>query len=112
MNTNHYDIEHSDTKDLNQYNIEHSDTKDLRFHDAKHCNTRSHNNTEYYKVNKNEDKMSAELSWDPLLLWVNPLQCCLNVISLYLHQERLQGLASIGCGSGLLEWLIHKVSGK
>ncbi|XP_042865359.1 uncharacterized protein LOC122248967 [Penaeus japonicus] len=49
--------------------------------------------------------------WDPLLLWVRPSHCCIQSIADHVRDAHCDALASIGCGTGLLEWLIHKLTG-
>ena len=50
-------------------------------------------------------------NWDELLLWVRPSECCLQIIGKFITQQKLKGIASIGCGTGLLEWLIQNKIG-
>ncbi|XP_071542814.1 uncharacterized protein [Panulirus ornatus] len=49
--------------------------------------------------------------WDPLLLWVQPRPCCLYALAAQVKYAGLSSLASVGCGTGLLEWLIHALTG-
>ncbi|XP_042215320.1 uncharacterized protein LOC121861539 [Homarus americanus] len=49
--------------------------------------------------------------WDPLLLWVRPQACCLQVLAAHTRDTNLSALASVGCGTGLLEWLIQATTG-
>lgn len=49
--------------------------------------------------------------WDPLLLWARPQPCCLYAISHHVRRAGLSALTSIGCGTGLLEWLLQSLTG-
>lgn len=44
-------------------------------------------------------------------LWAWPSKQCLLELSEILRKLQIKSILSIGCGSGLLEWLIHKVTG-
>lgn len=46
------------------------------------------------------------------LSWVLPAISDLNWINNIIQKNSLSGIASIGCGCGLLEWLLQKYSGK
>ncbi|KAK4313320.1 hypothetical protein Pmani_015329 [Petrolisthes manimaculis] len=50
-------------------------------------------------------------TWDPLLLWVRPQPCCLHAIAGHVRKAGLSALASVGCGTGLLEWLLQALTG-
>lgn len=52
------------------------------------------------------DLRTCRLSW--VLPEINDL-CWINEI---IRKYKLSGIASIGCGCGLLEWLLQKYSGK
>nr|XP_053643677.1 uncharacterized protein LOC128696440 [Cherax quadricarinatus] len=56
-------------------------------------------------------KTNATYKWDPLMLWVRPQPCCLLALAAHVRDLRLSALASVGCGTGLLEWLIHATTG-
>ncbi|KAG0711785.1 hypothetical protein GWK47_019902 [Chionoecetes opilio] len=49
--------------------------------------------------------------WDPLLLWVQPQHCCLAALAAHVRGAHLSAVASVGCGTGLLEWLLQAVTG-
>ncbi|XP_068208636.1 uncharacterized protein [Palaemon carinicauda] len=49
--------------------------------------------------------------WDPLLLWVRPGHCCLRFLANQVSEAELSSVASVGCGTGLLEWLIQATTG-
>ncbi|XP_018025645.1 uncharacterized protein LOC108681158 [Hyalella azteca] len=53
----------------------------------------------------------TKMSWDPLLLWVCPTQDLLDRIAFHVSSIGLEALTSVGSGTGLLEWLLHKSSG-
>lgn len=46
------------------------------------------------------------------LLWFWPSLNDLDWIKSVIEDYQLKGIASIGCGSGLLEWIIQQYSGK
>lgn len=46
------------------------------------------------------------------LLWVTPNLKNLSWITNIIKETNLKGIISVGCGSGLLEWLIQQNSGK
>ncbi|XP_027233232.1 uncharacterized protein [Penaeus vannamei] len=56
-----------------------------------------------------EDRRTT--AWDPLLLWVRPGRCCIEAIADHVREGRCGGLASVGCGTGLLEWLVCALTG-
>ncbi|XP_045591794.2 uncharacterized protein, partial [Procambarus clarkii] len=58
-----------------------------------------------------QGKTGGADKWDPLLLWVRPQPCCLQALAAHVRQASLSALASIGCGTGLLEWLISATTG-
>ncbi|XP_045112275.1 uncharacterized protein LOC123505178 [Portunus trituberculatus] len=49
--------------------------------------------------------------WDPLLLWVQPQPCCLSALAAHVRAANISALVSVGCGTGLLEWLIQAITG-
>lgn len=49
--------------------------------------------------------------WDSLLLWVRPKPCCLAALAEHVRAANLSAVASVGCGTGLLEWLVHVCTG-
>ncbi|XP_071451268.1 uncharacterized protein [Hetaerina americana] len=49
--------------------------------------------------------------WDCGLLWLRPSERSLKFVGEQVSQHGLTKLLSIGCGSGLLEWLIHCSTG-
>ncbi|XP_076061021.1 uncharacterized protein LOC143036917 [Oratosquilla oratoria] len=57
------------------------------------------------------DLLNASPRYDPLLLWVVPQRCCLDAVADHVRQYGLSCVASVGCGSGLLEWLMAKMTG-
>lgn len=46
------------------------------------------------------------------LLWVWPSKKNLYFIQEHLYRNGCSGVTSIGCGCGLLEWLLQKCTGK
>ncbi|XP_018576582.1 uncharacterized protein LOC108915102 [Anoplophora glabripennis] len=70
---------------------------------------------ELYRENKWEEILKLnEHSDDPTalnLLWVWPSEKNLNFIKTVLNEYNLDGIVSIGCGCGLLEWIINKSTG-
>ena len=46
------------------------------------------------------------------ILWVFPSLKDISWITRVIEENNLRGIFSIGCGCGLLEWLIHQNSGK
>ena len=46
------------------------------------------------------------------LLWVWPSVNDLCWIKNVIYEHQLEGIVSIGCGSGLLEWIIQQYTGK
>jgi hypothetical protein len=50
--------------------------------------------------------------YDEHYLWVRPSEENLHFIKQQIVKAGCCQLISIGCGSGLLEWLIHKATGK
>lgn len=46
------------------------------------------------------------------LLWVWPSEENLNFIKTVLNEHNLGGIISVGCGCGLLEWIINKSTGE
>lgn len=59
------------------------------------------------KLNELSDNSSALK-----LLWVWPSEANLNFIKTILNVYNLDGIVSIGCGCGLLEWIINRSTGK
>ena len=53
----------------------------------------------------------GEEARDPLLLWVRPTLASLSFLAQQLASRGLARLASIGCGCGTLEWLLHQATG-
>lgn len=45
-------------------------------------------------------------------LWAWPTDDSLEIMRQILVRHRCQAVLSIGCGSGLLEWIFHKKTGK
>lgn len=58
------------------------------------------------EINQNSDKVEAQN-----LLWVWPSVDNLKFITSYLLKCNLKGIVSLGCGCGLLEWILEKYSG-
>ncbi|KAK7028959.1 hypothetical protein SK128_001474 [Halocaridina rubra] len=50
---------------------------------------------------------SERRTWDPLLLWVKPSLCCLQFLASNVREADVGAVASVGCGTGLLEWLLQ-----
>ncbi|PSN32352.1 hypothetical protein C0J52_21636, partial [Blattella germanica] len=48
---------------------------------------------------------------DVRYLWVRPSEENLQFINDQIHKQGCHRLISIGCGSGLLEWLLHQATG-
>lgn len=46
------------------------------------------------------------------LLWVWPTFNDLNWIKISIDELKLEGIVSIGCGTGLLEWIIQQHAGR
>lgn len=49
--------------------------------------------------------------WDSLLLWVRPKPCCLAALAEHVRAANISAVASVGCGTGLLEWLVQAHTG-
>lgn len=45
-------------------------------------------------------------------LWAWPTEDCLQILKKVLLKNRIKDVLSIGCGSGLLEWIINQSTGK
>lgn len=54
---------------------------------------------------------SGEESRDPLLVWIRPTVHCLNFIKQQINSLGVNSISSIGCGCGLLEWLLQQAIG-
>lgn len=52
-----------------------------------------------------------ERPWDSLLLWVRPKPCCLAALAEHVRGANISAVASVGCGTGLLEWLVQAHTG-
>lgn len=69
-----------------------------------------------YKAQKWEEIAALPSTTDDLktskLSWVLPDISDLRWINDIVRKHNLSGIASIGCGCGLLEWLLQKYSGK
>ncbi|KAB7494444.1 hypothetical protein Anas_04516 [Armadillidium nasatum] len=50
------------------------------------------------------------IDWDPILLWYLPNLCCIKDIEIMVRGVGLNSISSIGCGSGLLEWIITSLT--
>lgn len=59
----------------------------------------------------NEDREGNDSFYDELYLWVRPSEDNLHFIKEQTVNAGCCQLVSIGCGSGLLEWLIHTATG-
>ncbi|XP_069676558.1 uncharacterized protein [Periplaneta americana] len=57
-----------------------------------------------------EQGQDGERFYDELYLWVRPSEENLHFIEQQTLKYGCSRLVSIGCGSGLLEWLIHKAT--
>ncbi|XP_075226318.1 uncharacterized protein LOC142327289 isoform X2 [Lycorma delicatula] len=55
--------------------------------------------------------LQNELQWFSHVLWVRPSENNLKFLANSVIQNGLKGIVSIGCGSGLLEWLIQSATG-
>lgn len=44
-------------------------------------------------------------------LWAWPTENCLEKLKTYFINHKITKILSIGCGSGLLEWIIQKTTG-
>lgn len=57
--------------------------------------------------------MEASLSLEEKsrFLWAWPSHICLNTIQRVLNDHGVTSILSIGCGSGLLEWIINRATG-
>ena len=53
-----------------------------------------------------------ECFYDQRYLWIRPSEDNLEFIKEETVKSGCLQIISIGCGSGLLEWLIHKATGK
>lgn len=62
---------------------------------------------EILKLNEHSDNPNALK-----LLWVWPSEKNLNFIRTVLKEHDLDGIISVGCGCGLLEWIINKSTGE
>ena len=49
---------------------------------------------------------------DEKLLWFHPESSGIDFLTKHLSDLGVSGVSSIGCGTGLLEWLIHSSTGK
>lgn len=58
---------------------------------------------EIIQLNENSNNLYARK-----LLWVWPSEENFKFIQYYIKSFNKEGVISIGCGSGLLEWLLHK----
>ncbi|XP_046397027.1 uncharacterized protein LOC124163948 [Ischnura elegans] len=62
-------------------------------------------------VYKHSEDSCGRERWDCGLLWLRPSVRSLQFVGEQIRQYELTKLLSIGCGSGLLEWLIHCCTG-
>lgn len=44
-------------------------------------------------------------------LWAWPSENCLTILKEVLQKNNVQSILSIGCGSGLLEWILMETTG-
>ncbi|XP_066979853.1 uncharacterized protein [Macrobrachium rosenbergii] len=63
-----------------------------------------------FDENGNTNK-SPKDPWDPLLLWVRPGPCCIHFLAHQVREAEISSIASVGCGTGLLEWMIQTKTG-
>ncbi|KAJ8931244.1 hypothetical protein NQ314_015863 [Rhamnusium bicolor] len=70
---------------------------------------------ELYKDNKWKEILNLNEKSDNLnalkILWVWPSEENLYFIRKVLYEQNLDGIISLGCGCGLLEWIINKSTG-
>jgi hypothetical protein len=88
----------------------HNDTNDT--HDSGSDSGRGNDNgngDSEQKAKKESDNNGMICEWPaklPQLLWITPHESLLRMIITQVRAHSLTGITSIGCGSGLLEWLL------